>query len=402
MKRQNMLLVLNIVLVASMFLGPFAVIARAGTVQPRVSEAVLSPTDAGLSVPTVAQPNLDVVLPYDAQSAAINEVLSEVGFPDGVMLLEPFGEQTAVQAAQVALPETAVSLPAVPDPFANVQVDQSQPTGLATLSASEAEDDSLDVGDESIGHATRSVLKAKKWVDGERPLWNSINSNDFMSILPASQPWIAQPQSVDSYVDWTPPHPNAVVTVPVRPNSEQVFLPVIKTPGIAPSNEITVYPDRSAVFNSTDDLIRVEVPAGAYDEPFILRYIPAQELTGGYWSLDAVTLNGKLVELNRSAQLFMRLPETRSGKPLIFRYRDISGKAVSLGAYTADTSMQLLANGTENSAEYLTSYIQNFGQFTYASLDDDDNPDEGDDGLIVSGYCWEPGTQADYLLSFAN
>ena len=93
MKRHNLLLALNIVLITSLLLGPFMSVATAVAAQSAAAESVLSPTEAGLDFPAVPEAAVpEVALANDAHEAALNEVLAEVGLVGS----EPLGGGTAV------------------------------------------------------------------------------------------------------------------------------------------------------------------------------------------------------------------------------------------------------------------------------------------------------------------
>lgn len=371
MKRagSGMLYFLNIILAATLLVGPLAGVATAVANQPSQAEAILSPTEAGLDLliaDKAAMP--DLALAADAHEAAMNEVLASAGLA-GVARLEPFGGQTAVSMPQVNLPVTAVNPPSAPNPFAQLQTGQPQVADLAALPQPEGESETLDFGGETA--VVRSVAKMEKVLGGGTAVAAAPVIYGPAQLHTIYLPVIGNNTSFDS-----PPPPDPEPT----PDPDPI-----------PSDEIAVTPEAGGLLISTDGLVIVQIPPQAHDEPFILRYTPRQQIVGG-WRIDATTLQGETVTLSLPFKLFFRLPENRTGNPLVFRYKADGQQTVSIASYVTIEIPITPSQGT-NTDEYLMTYTYGFGQYSFASITSDGDTDEGDDELVVTAYCWMPGLE---------
>lgn len=372
--------------------------------KPSSAPQNLSPSEAGLPSLAPNLPNLFSQPFIEPQDLALQQALGEdsnLFDTNGLVRLEAFGnEATAVAGPPLPVGSPQLNTPAIPaitSPVVNTPLEElgnllAGPTDPTTFAPSQDNSQEADSSSEEADSSTNA--------NATTPASTASTAASRVPLLPMGQsgatpsPLMTLWQNIRAIEPQAPNQPNPVTFY-------SVYLPFITTPWPQPADEVLVTPEQSSWLISTDGQMMVFVPAHAYTEPFILRYAPAQQLTYGFTTLDAVTLAGESVTLNHSAMLYLHLSGTRSGKPLVVRYRGQS-RTISLAATLTVNPIATQTQRLEESNEFLMTPIYDFGQFTYASLDGDDT-DEGEDGLIIRGYCWEPGELGgDYVFSFAG
>lgn len=386
--RSRSLRFINLLLVAGMLLSMVSPFVTLPETVSASNESVSAPSESGINTLDSERP-VTAFANEDWQEMLIQQAMGTVVIPDsvnmmmedGAIRMEPLGNGT-----NVTLPTTGGFVPQAVNPLSDLSSIVSG-NGLDVLGKGE----DVPTTDLPFGESNNA---------GFNPNWTAFNPRTLIASIYAPESALSLLKPSEVYASsWVASRSvSSTTTSAIFGGEYNVFLPVITQPQIEPSNEITVYPDKKAVLISTDGLIRVEVPIGAYDELFILRYTPVQELTTWYWSLDAVTLDGESIELNRSAQLYMRLPETRSGKPLMFRYQSES-RTVSLAADVVTANVPSFMRGVESTDEFLVTSIYKFGQFTLASLTEEDGSDEADDDFVIDRFCREPSSLgSDFII----
>lgn len=409
MSRKSVFSVLSIIIVISMVFGPLVSSVQAAQSYEAARAAALRAPSELLDLLYPQTPTTALDLPLDPTDSALKLATGgvvEAEWLGGVTRIEPLSAVT--NRPQAELP--AAALPTTGSPQVETGADLPRPWDVQAFAnqAAPAAAESQDA----------DFSPAPGWQWGLNALFGQ------------SQPPAATPVA-------TPPAETATVSAPVGPQPPapapetdaqlapvfSVYMPVVlrtHSDSTSPVRDEAIITPYGGTLISTDFLVRVDVPADAYPAAFRLRYIPAAE-RGERPRLEATTLDGEPITLNRAARLSMRLPEAeqRSGNPLFFRVKgQTQARTVSVAAWV--TTNTIAAPGKAPlTAEMLTAYVYEFGEFAFASLpasafsisrsaltlsgEVEDNPDEGDDGLTVPGYCWEPGVKgSDYLLSFAS
>ncbi len=348
MKRASsgMLYFLNIILVATLLVGPLAGVATAVANQPVQVE---SPTEAGLDLPMADKAAMpDLAVAADAHEAAMNEVLADAGLA-GVARLEPFGGQTAVSMPAVNLPVTAVNPPAAPNPFAQLQTGQPQAADLAALPQPEGESEPLDFGGEAA--VVRSVAKAEKVMGGGTA--------------------VAAPENLSLPVYG--PKPPSIATTNLQ-SPVYIYLPIIahNTTGAPPPpepepipNQITVTPDNGGVLTTMDGILELMIPPGAVTTTTTIAYesllgtpVPGnRETYGAYFDLTAQTQDGTpVIQFQKSLTLTIHYPETvfsgvEESRGFVGYWHTAQALWIPLA-----TSMQLEANIAVATTDHFTSF----------------------------------------------
>ncbi len=416
--------VLNVVALLSMVFGLVPPAAAASISQVAMPTA---PSERARDWPVPELAAANPISPFpDPATFAIEKALggvvdSELLDSGSLVGLEPL-TPNPLPSANSPLP--SVSPPTPVDPLAEISASLPQPNDLAAFAnRAEAIEEALD-SDGLEKDAARSESTTALTSTDDTSMGSSEDT-------PAAiEPALAIPDTIQAPV-FVENVAASVIGQLASAISETIRLPIIilnvdpatidssdpsNPSGPIPSDDVTITPEEGGTLISTDGLVRVDVPPHAVDAPFTLHYSPPQtepqQSMYGFFTLESETADGKPVILKRAAHLSMRLPEHRTGRPLVFRFRaEGQQRTVSIGAYVAQNPFPTFVSqrtytetvSAQSSGEKLATYIYAFGQFTFAALDDDgENPDENDDGLVITEFCWEPGEQGlDYTFAEA-
>ncbi|HOU15338.1 MAG TPA: RHS repeat-associated core domain-containing protein [Anaerolineae bacterium] len=423
MVRKLSLHILSVVVIVTMVFGPLVSSVQVAQRYDAAREATLNaPSERFANWPYPQSPLREVAMPADPLDAALDIALSGVvdaELLDGAVRVEPL--PSSAMAAPVELPAAAVPAPEAADLLAQARAQQPLPWSLQAFFERSERADAIDAAETPAGE---SAKPARGWDWLINQLFGQPETP--ANVAPTPVAIEAREPAFE-----TPPAGQVTAMPDTRRGAAAdtkstftLYLPLVLRayqPLPSPVQDEVIITTMGGTLISTDLLVRVDVPANAYPEAFRLRYTHASE-HGEHPRLEAVTLGGEPVILNRAARLSMRLPEAeyRSGKPLFFRLKgQTQARTVSVAAGVVANTIAA-PDEAPLTAEMLSAYVYEFGEFAFASLpasafsssysalaalrvSEEENPDEGDDGLIVPGYCWEPGAEGpDYLLSFAS
>ena len=301
--------------------------------------------------------------------------------------LEPFGDRETSRFSTVAF-----DLPVLPNPIPQLPKVE-QPTSLASINDGASPTNSENVAS-LMDELNGSIFAPAR---NQAVVQDSLVAEDSIPLAGQIEfPEIATDEVAFDFYEYAIVTPQTAVRatnvmystyLPIIAHNAALTSTVTPTTTIPTSDSITVTPEDGGILRSTDGLVELRVPADAVTEPVIITYIPPQSLLGGYWTLDAVTLDGQSVELQRSAELRYQVIQNITGEELFFRHRAHGQATRSIAAYMEKTTGRTMSES--ESAVTLKSSIYNFGQFISASMTEDDGPDEGHDGYVITQFCRE-------------
>ncbi len=151
-----------------------------------------------------------------------------------------------------------------------------------------------------------------------------------------------------------------------------------------------IYPV-GGVYVSADSGVTLEFPPQAVAEATridLAREAVPQHAIPGAFTIAGHTLTGQPTTLNRPVTIRVTVPAAPDGQAVALNWWD-EGRLrwVSVGAHDVPTT---------DGQVVVTAAVNSFGTYAVTPLDDD--PDEGDDGLVITRVCWKPDTDLQYTI----